>query len=445
MADSDPMRLRVRQLLRRLLQTLLAVLALALLVVIAWLLAVWLLAFADEPQVRSVRDFTASDIERALAVIKRHDPRWQRPGIVRAVLAEQRDVNLLLAHAAARIPGLQAQAELRHNAAELRLSIDLTRLAPRVGLQWPALGRPWLNVKAEFAPGQGVPSLVGLRLGPVPMPSWLAASLARAWLHRLAPGLDLALLDDVLRGTQLRDGRLLVFYAWQDNTSARLLQALTPAAEQERLRAYAERLATWSATQPPFQPQSLGALLQPLFQLAQARSNAGMDALAENRAALLTASLYANRRAIAAVVPAARSWPRPRWLGITLAGRSDLPLHFIISASLAAESGSPLADAVGLYKELDDSRGGSGFSFADLAADRAGTRLGELAKRDPKRLQAALAASDSEAQLLPDIKDLPESLTQEQFEARYGGVGAPAYARMMSEIEARLDTVLLLR
>lgn len=445
MADSGAMRARVRQLLRRLLQTLLAALALAFVATVAWLFAVWLLAFAAEPQVRSVQDFNAADIERALAVLKRHDPRWQRPGIVRAVLAEQRDVNLLLAHAAARIPGLQAQAALQHNAAELRMSVDLSRLAPRLGLSWPSLGRPWLNLKAEFAPGSGLPTLTRLRLGSVPMPSWAAQLLARACLHRLAPGLDLALLDDVLRGTQMHNGRLLAFYAWQDDTSARLLQALTPAAEQERLRAYAERLAKWSAAQPPFQPQSLAALLQPLFQLAQARSQAGTDALAETRAALLTASLYANRRGIAAVVPAARLWPRPRWLGITLAGRSDLPLHFIVSASLAAESGSPLADAVGLYKELDDSRGGSGFSFVDLAADRAGTRLGELAKRDPRRLQAALAASASESQLLPDIKDLPESLTQEQFEARYGGVGAPAYARMMAEIEARLDTVPLLR
>jgi len=37
--------------------------------------------------------------------------------------------------------------------------------------------------------------------------------------------------------------------------------------------------------------------------------------------------------------------------------------------------GTPLADAVGLWKELADARrGGSGFSFNDIAADRAGTR-----------------------------------------------------------------------
>ena len=38
-----------------------------------------------------------------------------------------------------------------------------------------------------------------------------------------------------------------------------------------------------------------------------------------------------------------------------------------------------LSDVIGLYKEIEDSRGGSGFSFNDIAADRAGTRFGEKA------------------------------------------------------------------
>ena len=33
-------------------------------------------------------------------------------------------------------------------------------------------------------------------------------------------------------------------------------------------------------------------------------------------------------------------------------------------------------DAIGVYKEVRDSRGGSGFSFNDMAANRAGTRFG---------------------------------------------------------------------
>ena len=65
-----------------------------------------------------------------------------------------------------------------------------------------------------------------------------------------------------------------------------------------------------------------------------------------------------------------------------LQARPAGPRHLLISAARAAEGGGPLSDAIGVYKEVSDSRGGSGFSFNDLAADRAGTRLGLRARRD---------------------------------------------------------------
>jgi hypothetical protein len=105
-----------------------------------------------------------------------------------------------------------------------------------------------------------------------------------------------------------------------------------------------------------------------------------------------------------------------------------------------------LADAVGLWKELADARrGGSGFSFNDLAADRAGTRFGELAVRDPVRLQARIAAGVGDVDLMPEPGDLPQHLPQAEFIARYGGVGGAGYSRMLAEIEARIDALPLFR
>ncbi len=62
-----------------------------------------------------------------------------------------------------------------------------------------------------------------------------------------------------------------------------------------------------------------------------------------------------------------------------LHGRHDLPRHFMGSAAIAVSGGGALSQAIGLFKEIDDSRGGSGFSFVDLLADRVGTRFGSLA------------------------------------------------------------------
>jgi hypothetical protein len=54
---------------------------------------------------------------------------------------------------------------------------------------------------------------------------------------------------------------------------------------------------------------------------------------------------------------------------LRLRGRLDFPQHLLISAALAAEGGGPLADAIGLYKEVADARHGSGFSFNDIVIE----------------------------------------------------------------------------
>ena len=144
-------------------------------------------------------------------------------------------------------------------------------------------------------------------------------------------------------------------------------------------------------------------------------------------------------------MPAARGWPSVPRRGLTLAGRPDFPMHYLLSAALAAEGSGALSDALGLVKEVSDARHGRGFSFNDIAVNRAGTRLGELAVREPRRVQAALAAGPGVSALLPDLSDLPEFLPEAEFLARYGGVGAPAYRTLVADIEARVGALALYR
>ena len=117
----------------------------------------------------------------------------------------------------------------------------------------------------------------------------------------------------------------------------------------------------------------------------------------------------------------------------------------MISAVIAIEGGGPLADAIGVDKELADARSGSGFSFNDIAADRAGTRFGLLATQSPLRLQAAMLAGLQERDFMPNVADLPEFMREADFAKRYGGIGAPDYLAMMKEIEGRLDELAVFR
>ena len=211
----------------------------------------------------------------------------------------------------------------------------------------------------------------------------------------------------------------------------------------ERLKAYHERIVE-AVPKLPARP-SVADLLKPVLLLAEQRSVTGLAAV-ENRAAILAVAFYVNGRSLALVVPQARDWPRAANRGLTMAGRGDLAQHFTVSAAVSAAAGAALADFIGLYKEIDDARRGSGFSFADLAADRAGTRLGLLAtasEESARRLQARLRAGAVEGDMMPDISGLPEGIPQHEFARRYQGEQTAAYDELVQTIERRLSALAL--
>ncbi len=409
------------------------------LLLLAALLTAGTLALQTTPLVAQRSAVATSDVQRALDIMRAHDPRRARPGALQMVVATEADLELLLNHAASRLLNAQGRVQLAHGTASVQASIEWTAL-PWAG--WP--GR-WLNVQAQVQETGSLPVLSSLRLGRLPVPPSLAQWLLPRVPRLLGLDLDPAIAGDVLRTVKFLKGRVHVVYAWQGDTTARVLDSLVPPAERERLRVYAQRLRELTLANGPGWQVSLARLMGPMFALAQQRSADGGDAAAENRAALMVLTLFANGRSVSSVLPGAEDMPRPRWLRVTLAGRSDFPRHFLVSAALATESTSPLSKAVGLYKELADARGGSGFSFNDMAANLAGTRFGEAAVNEAEALQARVARGVDEASFMPATADLPEFLNEAEFRRRYGGVQAPAYREQLAEIESRVAGLPLFR
>jgi hypothetical protein len=243
----------------------------------------------------------------------------------------------------------------------------------------------------------------------------------------------------------IQDNQIALTYEWQADLPSKLRTALLPAEERARLRAYQEGLASISRSLKS-KDVALTELLVPLFMLAADRSTDG-DAVAENRAAIFLLTLYVNGQNLETILPDAKSWPQPQAHRALLNRRDDFPKHFIISAALAARAGGPLSDAVGIYKEIDDSRAGSGFSFNDIAADRAGTRFGEYAASaaSARKLQQRLRAGIGEKDLMPATENLPEFMPEREFIRRYGGVDAPESNKMMVDIERRIAALPLYR
>lgn len=402
---------------------------------LALLLAVGL-AVDAAPRVEARESVSHEDVGRAVALLRAQDPRHGRPGAMRVVTLGAPELELLLNH------GL-------HRWLRARVAITLERGTATVAVSRPLPAGGWLNAQARIVERGGRPEFDALHLGLLPVPAALAAPLARWLVARHEQGAEIAAAAALVQRVSLFPGRLTVVYAWDAAAPMRMLGSLVPPEEHARLQHYRLRLVDLTRASPAGRPLPVAELLVPLVALARERSGdeAGDDgvAAAENRAALLTLTLYASGRALERIVPAARQWPQPVPRRLTLAGREDLALHFLISAAIAVDGTSPLSRAVGIYKEVTDARGGSGFSFNDLAADRAGTRFGELAQRHPRELQQRLAAGAEDDALMPPWADLPEYLNAVEFRRRFGDVGAPAYERLVAEIDRRIAALPVLR
>lgn len=124
----------------------------------------------------------------------------------------------------------------------------------------------------------------------------------------------------------------------------------------------------------------------------------------------------------------------------TARGRSDTLKHFVVMAALAAQLSVVEAEAVGFAKEAVDAQGGTGFSFADLAANRAGIRFAERVLDRRLTLETIASRFDVE-HFVPDLDGLPEGLASDEVIERFGGRGDPRFEAVMHDIESRLDAL----
>ena len=130
-------------------------------------------------------------------------------------------------------------------------------------------------------------------------------------------------------------------------------------------------------------------------------------------------------------------------------GRFDWTKHWTLSAAISGGAGVQLSEAAGEWKELADSLSRqsqfavgdpSGFSIADLAADRAGFQSANAAVEpdSAERVAAELAKATPE-QLLPnDLVKREDGLTNAEFVRRYGGVDDPRFKARVREIDGVL-------
>jgi len=388
--------------------------------------AAWF-ALSDQALVLNDARLSHQDIARAQAVLKNNDPRRLPAGSEQQILLSERDLNLAANYLLQKVTEGGAQVRIHPG------FIDAVGTLRIPGLPT----RQFLNVSLQVEDANGQPQVSSLQLGELNIPAPLAKFALTQALARLYRTHEYQLASNVVQKLAMQRGNLQVTYKWDPELIKRARSTLLSGADTEAVAAYHDKLVALQA-QGIGRNGSLPELLKPLFAFARERSRNG-DAVAENRALLTVLGSWASRRGLEQLVPDAAA--RPKSFRMKLEGRTDFGQHFLTSAALAAQGDSALADAVGLFKEIADADGGSGFSFTDIAADRAGTRFGELAARseaDARRVQQLLADGVGETDIMPRARDLPEHMNAAEFERRFGGVGSEAYKQVMADIEQRI-------
>ena len=120
--------------------------------------------------------------------------------------------------------------------------------------------------------------------------------------------------------------------------------------------------------------------------------------------------------------------------------RTDLWKHFVVMAGLHELLGEEGAWSLALGKEAQDAHGGSGFSFADLAADLAGQEFAKRVSSGEITLDAVRERFQIQDWVVAPV-GLAEALQWKDFEARYGGVED---ARFTLELEKLREQVTVL-
>ncbi len=121
----------------------------------------------------------------------------------------------------------------------------------------------------------------------------------------------------------------------------------------------------------------------------------------------------------------------------TMRERRDLVKHFFVSAHLVVVGGAKTTAGAGLAKEMLDARGGTGFSFIDMAANRAGILFAErllVKKLSLAKLSRGFHVDD----YLPTLVGLKEGLTTEDLQKSFGGPGQPTVVQQLDQIEQRV-------
>lgn len=388
----------------------------------------------NQPLVENTTTLSHVNITRAKKIIKDNDPRALKQGQKKRVTLSPEDISIALNYLHSQLAHLKGGIETRFSAQHIQ--INGTAILPvNIGLKY-------LNVKLTLVQEQDQLAIDQFHIGKLPIPAIVIQGLLSLSTNN-KKGKQLIAMTDMLHSAHINQNRLNISYIWDLGLVNQVKDLLVTQQDKEALNAYQQQLSRVTQNHSKNQKYSFTVILEPMFRYASERS-VSHNPILENRALITVLTAYIKGSSLQYLTETTAI--QPQKLKLHLNKRFDFVQHFIISAGLTVTGGSTLADAVGLYKEYEDKKGSSGFSFTDLAADRAGVRFGELATASDasaRQVQKLMSWKLAESTFMPKTSDLPEGLNTTTFQRQYQDGKSSEYQRIVDLIEKRIDALAI--
>lgn len=365
-----------------------------------------------------------SDIQRAKNIVDNSASQIQQ-----TIHLSEKDLNIALSYLLNYYIHSTSQITVEKELLQFKISLLLTK---------NPFGH-YLNFSFNLTKNAGYPSINTLQIGEIKIADEFAGLIVENIIKYTPLKEYYILAAQHIRELDIHAKGLTISYITPDDIQLKATLSLNNKNYQSVLF-YQQKITMIIAQHNPKWRLSLAELLQPLFKHAYQRSTID-TAIAENRAVLIAISTYVNKSEIQAFIPFDISPVTEQQYPASLYRRTDMAKHFMASATLAATGASTLANYLGQEKELTDAQQGSGFSFIDLAGDRAGLRFGRTAVASSKQarlLQKRMAEIKDYTAFMPEVRDLPENMNNRVFKQQFESVYSAKYQDMLKKIDNRI-------
>ncbi len=391
---------------------------------------------SNNPDVAIGWKLTANDVLRAKKIL--HEGAKTKPDEIGTLELSQEDLNLATNYLLNRYTNSAARIELKNKAVRFTVTMTLPK---------PLIFGKFVNI--SFKLGNEKPSdrprLTKFKAGALLLPAKFAALIIDTIIQNTQLNNYFILATRPLKSVDINEQRVIISYFSSKETRKHARNIITHDIEPPELNIYQIKLNEVINKHNPAWRLSLADLLKPTFQLAFERSSIE-NAISENKLAIMAVNNYVNHTETNPFLTDSVLKQANLYYPTFLYKRTDLAQHFIGSAAITASLNRDVAKVMGEEKELSDANGGSGFSFVDLTADKAGTRFGELATSTPenaRKAQKAMAEIKDYADFMPDPSDLPEHMNDAEFKSRFDSIDSPVYKELSKEIDNRISEIPL--